>query len=161
MPTLRGVLLQQTDFPRNLEMALPAGLPSVSQLMTSLAAGVPDATIPDVPGVQALADLPGQIQIPQIAPGATLPAPGQGSTLFQGPSGLPFPAAVPDIIRGVESALPAGVPTLGSLFGQPAGGSENSKASTKAAPGTRGGGYRPIGGSARGPKIQGSGYRSV
>jgi len=119
MPTLKNILAQQVTIPMNLEKSIPA-LPKVSSLMTQLAATVPlgDIALPEIP----------------MMAGAV-------------PT---FPAAngITQVIKGIEDALPVGVPKV----------SEGLQAFAM-------GGYRPIEEKKEAAKparrIMGGGYRSM
>jgi len=118
MPTLKNVLAKQAIIPMNIEKSIPM-LPKVSSFMTQLAATVPlgDIALPELP----------------VGVGA-VPA---------------FPAAngFTQVIKGIEDALPAGVPKV----------SEGLQSFAM-------GGYRPIEEKKAvvpAHRVMGGGYRSI
>ena len=118
MPTLKTILAKQATIPMNIEKSIPV-LPKISQVMTQLATTVPlgDIVLPEIP------------MVTEAVP--TFPA----------------AAGFAQVIKGIEDALPAGVPKV----------SEGLQAFTM-------GGYRPIEEKKEvklNRRIMGGGYRSI
>ena len=162
MATLKGILNQQVAVPMNIEAALPAGVPRVSSVLSSLIQAAPDVSVPDIPAAQALADIPGQIRLPNLS-SLGIGAPFQFGLGVGAPAPL---SSFPDLVRGVESALPIQVPSIANALagitgGAPSGAPGNAKAPASSAPAAQGGGWRPIGGSGKAARIMGGGFRSI
>jgi len=118
MPTLKNILAKQATIPMNIESSIPM-LPKVSQVMSQLAATMPlgDIMLPEIPMVTEA--------IPTF----------------------PAAAGITQVIKGIEDALPAGVPKV----------SEGLQAFTM-------GGYRPIEEKKEAKpnrRVMGGGYRSI
>jgi len=132
MASLKDLLIRQTSVPGGIEARLPAGIPKISSFMAS--------------AVKALPDLP-NLPIPGLGGGMSLP----GLPFSTGVKGMP--GDITGIIKGIEDALPTGMPKLGEATG-------------KAVKSVTTGGYRPIEGpgaprvATAGP-ILGGGYRSI
>ena len=138
MASLKDILVQQTSIPLSIESAVPAGVPAVpkvSGMLTSFANSLPELSLPSFA-------LPTGVGLPQV-PDFT--------------RGL---ATIPDIFKGVESAMPAELPKLSESLGGAMGVRSQNKASEFTPP-PIGGGYRPLGGPASPTKILGGGYRSI
>ena len=118
MPTLKSILAKQVTIPLNIEKSIPV-LPKVSQVMSQLAATIPlgDVVLPEIP------------MVTEAVP--TFPA----------------AAGITQVIKGIEDALPAGIPKI----------SEGMQAFTM-------GGYRPIEEKKEAKpnrRVMGGGYRSI
>ena len=118
MPGLKSILAQQAAIPANLEASIPM-LPKMSGALAQMANAVPvDLQLPDLPI-------------------------GMGMGMA-----TPFTSGITQVIKGVEDALPVGMPKV----------SESIQALTM-------GGYRPVeekpANNNAAKRVMGSGYRSI